>query len=230
MIPPRFIVSATVTQMKQFISTPPAKNPLVAVFDQRVAAVKAVPDAKRDALRAQAEKIVSTQVYPAWKRGLALLQPLVGKANDDAGLWRFKGGAEAYAFTLRRYTTTNLTPDQIHEIGLRRVAEIEKQMDGVFRQIGRTGGSVKERMAQLKKEQAYPLTEEGRVQLIADANAILRDAESARPCSSSGRRKRRSRRGRFRASAKPTPPRTTRRRRPTARVRASCRCRCGPSA
>ena len=177
MIPPRFIVRATITQMQQFISTPPAKNPLVAVFDQRVAAAKAVPDAKREALRAQAEKIVGTQVYPAWKRGLALLQPLIGKATDEAGLSRFKGGAEAYAFTLRRYTTTNLTPDQIHEIGLKRVAEIEKQMDDVFRQIGRTVGSVKERMAQLKKEQAYPLTEEGRAQIMADANAILRDAE-----------------------------------------------------
>jgi uncharacterized protein (DUF885 family) len=177
MIPPRFIVRATITQMQQFISTPPAKNPLVAVFDQRVAAAKVVPDAKRDALRAEAEKIVATQVYPAWKRGLALLQPLAGKATDDAGLWRFKGGADAYAFTLRRYTTTNLTPDQIHDIGLKRVAEIEKQMDDVLRQMGRTAGSVKERMAQLKKEQAYPLTEDGRAQIIADANAILRDAE-----------------------------------------------------
>src|SRR5215475_10652473 len=177
MIPPRFIIRATIVQMQQFISTPPSKNPFVATFDQRVAASKAVSDARREDLRAQAEKIVTSQVYPAWKRGIALLQPLVSKATDDAGLWRFKGGAEAYAFALRRYTTTSLTADQIHEIGLKRVAELEKQMDDVFRQIGRTGGSVKERIAQLKKEQAYPLTEEGRTQIMADANAMIRDAE-----------------------------------------------------
>src|ERR1043166_8964413 len=180
MIPPRFIVRATITQMQQFISTPPAKNPLVVVFDQRVSASKSVPDATREAMRAQAEKIVATQVYPAWKRGIALLQPLVGKATDDAGLWRFKGGADAYAFTLRRYTTTSLPADQIHEIGLKRVAELETQMDDVFRQIGRTQGSVKERIAQLKKEQAYPLTEDGRTQIMADANAIVHDAEKRR--------------------------------------------------
>ena len=177
MIPPRFIVRATMTQMQQFIATPPAKNPLVATFDQRLGASKAVPDARREELRAQAEKVVASQVYPAWKRALALLQPLVSKATDEAGLWRFKGGAEAYAFALRRYTTTNLTADQIHEIGLKRVAELEGKMDEVFRQIGRTQGSVKERIAQLNKEQAYPLTEEGRTRIMADANAVLRDAE-----------------------------------------------------
>jgi uncharacterized protein (DUF885 family) len=61
------------------------------------------------------------------------------RATDDAGLWRFAGGAEAYAFFLRRHTTTSLTPDQIHEIGLRRVAELETQMDAILRKLGRTG-------------------------------------------------------------------------------------------
>src|SRR5204862_3391258 len=128
------------------------KSPLVTAFDQRLAASKAVPDTRREELRAQAEKIVAAQVYPAWKRGIALLQPLAGKATDDAGLWRFKGGADAYAFALRRFTTTSLTADQIHEIGLKQVASLETQMDGIFRQIGRTEGSVKERIARLKKD------------------------------------------------------------------------------
>jgi uncharacterized protein (DUF885 family)/quercetin dioxygenase-like cupin family protein len=177
MIPPRFIIRATIAQMSQFIGTPPSRNPLATSFDQRVAASKAVSDARRAELRAQVEKIVAAQVYPAWKRGIAVLQPLAGKATDDAGLWRFKGGADAYAFALRRYTTTSLTADQIHDIGLKRVAELEQQMDQIFRQIGKTTGTVKERIAELKKEQAYPLTEDARTQIMADANAIIRDAE-----------------------------------------------------
>ena len=177
MIPPRFIIRATITQMRQFIATPPSGNPFVASLAQRLALVKEIPDARREELRAQAEKIVASQVYPSWKRAIALLQPLVGKATDDAGLWRFKGGAEAYAAALHRFTTTNLTADQIHEIGLKQVDAIEKQMDGLFRQIGKTQGSIKERVAQLKKEQAYPLTEEGRAKIMADANAMIHDAE-----------------------------------------------------
>jgi len=178
MIPPRFIVRATVAQMQQFIATPPAKNPFVTAFDQRVAAAKVVSEARREELRAQAEKIVAAQVYPSWKRGIALLQPLVSKATDEAGLWRFKGGADAYAYTLRRYTTTRLTAEEIHEIGLQQVAALEKQMDDVFRRIGRTDGSIKERIEALKKSEAYPLTEEGRTAIMADADRILRDAET----------------------------------------------------
>ena len=177
MIPPRFIVRATIAQMQQFIATPTSKNPFVTAFDQRVAAAKSVSDARREELRRQAETLVEAQVYPAWKRGIAVLQPLVGKATDDAGLWRFKGGAEAYANSLRRFTTTNLTADQIHEIGLQRVAALEKQMDDVMRQIGRTQGSIKERVEALKKSQAYPLTEDGRTRIMADVDVMLRDAE-----------------------------------------------------
>jgi uncharacterized protein (DUF885 family) len=179
MIPPRFIIRATIAQMQQFIATEPAMNPLVDTFSERLAASKAVSDARRAELQAHAQTIVAGQVYPAWRRALALLQPLVARANDDAGLWRFKGGAAAYAHTLRRYTTTRLTADQIHAIGLKRVAEIEQQMNDLFRQIGRTEGSINARVAALQKQQAYPLTEEGRTKIMA------------RRCSSIERRKRR---------------------------------------
>jgi uncharacterized protein (DUF885 family)/quercetin dioxygenase-like cupin family protein len=177
MIPPRFIIRATIAQMRQFIATPPSGNPFVASFAQRMALVKDLPESQREELRAQAERIVAAQVYPSWKRAVSLLQSLEGRARDDAGLWRFKGGDEAYAAALRRFTTTNLTADQIHEIGLKQVAAIEAQMDGLFRQIGKTQGSIKERVAQLKKEQAYPLTEEARTKIMTDANAMIRDAE-----------------------------------------------------
>jgi len=177
LIPPRFIIRATIAQMQQFIGTPAARNPLVTSFDERLAASKAVPEGRGAELRAQVEKLVGAQVYPAWKRGISLLESLAPKATDEAGLWRFQGGAEAYAFALRRYTTTSLTADQIHEIGLKRVAELEQQMDELFRQIGKTTGSVKDRIAELKREQAYPLTEDGRTAIMADANEMLRDAQ-----------------------------------------------------
>ena len=71
--------------------------------------------------------------YPAWKKAIALLQAQSAKATDDAGLWRLKGGADAYAYFLHRYTTTNLTAAEIHEIGLKQVKQIESQMDVLLR-------------------------------------------------------------------------------------------------
>jgi uncharacterized protein (DUF885 family) len=177
MFPPRFILEATLTQLKQFIAAPPAQNPFVTTFDQRMTSVKAISESRRGELRAEAERIVSMQVYPAWRKAIALLEPLRDRATDEAGISRFKGGAEDYAYALRRYTTTNLTAEQIHQIGLQQVERIETQMDAIFRRLGRTQGTLKERIAALSKDLAYPRTEDGRAQIMAEVERILRDAQ-----------------------------------------------------
>ena len=178
MLPPRFIIQSTLTQMKQFVATPAAQNPLVTTLEQKMnTAATPISDARRKELREQAAKIVSEQVYPSWQRAISFLDPLVAQTHDDAGLWRFKGGAQAYAYFLRRFTTTDLTPDQIHEIGLREVARIEKEMDEILRQLHRTDGSLKDRIAKLKSDLGYPVTEDGRKVIMTDVEQILRDAE-----------------------------------------------------
>ncbi len=175
-VPPKFILQATIKQMQSFADPAPASNPFVAVFAQKMEAAK-IPQARRAELQSQAEKIVAAQIYPAWKRGIALLQSQLPRSNDDAGLWRLKGGPEAYAYFLRRFTTTDLTPDQIHEIGLKEVARIEGEMDAILRKLGRTQGSVKDRVEKLKQDLAYPQTEAGRDLIMKDVESILRDAE-----------------------------------------------------
>src|SRR5262245_54322472 len=177
MIPPRFILQATISQMRQFIGTPPAQNPFAAMFDDRMKAIKELPETRREQLRVEAERIVAEQVYPAWREAITFLESLGPKSTDDAGLWRFKGGAEAYAYNLKRYTSTNLTADQIHEIGLQQVERLEKEMDGTLRRLGRTEGSVKDRMAKLREDLAYPVTEDSRKIIMNDVEQILRDAE-----------------------------------------------------
>jgi uncharacterized protein (DUF885 family) len=176
MIPPRFILQATITQMRQFISTPPQGNPFVTSLAERLAAVE-VPPARRESLATDARRIVGTDIYPAWERATAFLESLVARASDDAGLWRFKHGPQAYAYALRRFTTTTLTADEIHQIGLRLVTEIEQEMDALLRRLGRTEGTINQRIGQLKMDQAYPLTEEGRTLIMADVEQFMRDAE-----------------------------------------------------
>src|SRR5579871_4687332 len=112
-IPPTFILQATIKQMQSFADPSPAQNPFVAIFAQKMEAAK-LPAGRRAELQAEAEKIVATQVYPAWKKAIALLESQLPRSTNDAGLWRLKGGPEAYAYFLRRFTTTNLTAEQIH--------------------------------------------------------------------------------------------------------------------
>jgi len=177
LVPPRFIVSATITQMEQFISTLPAQNPFVSVFNDRMAAASGISAATRERLRAEAERITESQIYPAWRTALGVLRPLQGSASDVAGLSRFPGGADAYAYHLRRFTSTTLTADEIHQIGLREVARIEGEMDAILKQLGRSQGSVRARIEQLEKDLAYPPTDAGRTQIMADLDGIIRDAQ-----------------------------------------------------
>jgi uncharacterized protein (DUF885 family) len=177
MIPPRFILRSTLAQLEHFIGTAPAANPLVAIFAQRSAAIEGLGAEEREALRAEAERIVGADVYPAWKKAIALLESLLPTANDDAGLWRFPGGDKAYAYDLRRFTTTKLAAQEIHQIGLREVARIEAEMEKVLARLGRTQGTLKERTDALERELAYPNNDAGRAAIMADIERILRDAE-----------------------------------------------------
>ncbi|MEO5926919.1 MAG: DUF885 domain-containing protein [Bryobacteraceae bacterium] len=173
-IPPRFILQATIKQMQGFTDPAPASNPFVTVFADKTAALKDVPAS----LKADAEKIVGAQVYPAFKKGIETLQGQLAKSTDDAGLWRLKGGDEAYAYFLKRYTTTNMKAEEIHQLGLQQVAAIEGQMDTLFKQLGRTQGSVKERVEKLRLDLQYPnpTGEAAREQIMKDFNAIIQDA------------------------------------------------------
>jgi uncharacterized protein (DUF885 family) len=178
-LPPSFILRATIAQMRRFIASAPAQNPFVATFAQKVAAISALSDQQRAQLQVQAEQIVQSEIYPAWQKAIALLDSQLPNATDDAGLWRLNNGAAAYAYFLRRSTTTDLTPDQIHEIGLRQVEALDREMDLVLRRLGRTDGSVKERIGQLRRDTTYPdpTSDESRAQVMRDIEVILRDAE-----------------------------------------------------
>jgi uncharacterized protein (DUF885 family) len=178
-VPPRFILQATIKQMQGFVDSSPGQNPFVTSFAEKLAAMKTVPDAKREALRAEAEKIAGAQIYPAWNRGITLLQSQLAGSTDDAGIWHLKGGDAAYAFSLRRFTTTDLNADQIHQIGLDHVASLEAQMDTLLRRINRTQGTVKERIEKLSVDMRYPnpASDASREQIMRDIEGILRDAE-----------------------------------------------------
>jgi len=94
-IPPKFILQATIQQMQNFSDPSPARNPFVTVLEEKMAAIKTMPEGKREELRAQAEKVVATQIYPVWKKATAVLESQLPRSTDDAGLWRLKGGPEA---------------------------------------------------------------------------------------------------------------------------------------
>jgi uncharacterized protein (DUF885 family) len=183
MLPPRFIVQTTLTQMRGFGDVAPAQNPLVTSFAQRIQNIEGLSSAQRAELQAQATRIVTEQVYPAWRRAIALLESIQPQTTDDAGLWRFAGGDQAYAFALGRFTSTKLTAEEIHQIGLQQVARIEGEMDIIFRKLGRTEGSVSERAKKLRNDLTYPdpTSDASRAAIMQDIDSMLADALKRSP-------------------------------------------------
>ena len=178
LLPPKFILQITATQMRGFLDMPPASNPFVATFAEKLAGVKDLPPAQRESLRAAAERVTTSQIYPAWRRALGLVEGQIPGATDDAGLWRFAKGDEAYRRALARYTTTTMTPAEVHETGLKMVQQIEARMDTVLREMGYTDGPLRTRMATMSAAQPqFPATAEGRAQYSTMIEGFIIDAQ-----------------------------------------------------
>ncbi len=174
---PRFITTKVIAQFEHFLAPAAAQNVLVTAMSERMARIEGLSQEQREAARAKAEKIVAASVRPAWTRGLALLQAQLPRTNDDAGVWRLKGGDKFYAARLRQMTTTDYTPAEIHAIGLAQVTRIEGEMDGLLKQLGYADGSVKDRYARMDADR-QPKGADPRPELLARYTSILRDAEA----------------------------------------------------
>ena len=146
-------------------------------LDEQAAKVKDLTASDRAAFVAEAERVVRQSVLPAYVRLRALVAAQAPRAADDAGLWRLPQGAAAYAVALRRNTTTNLTAEEIHAIGLSEVARIEAQMDRLLRELGHTEGTVEARYDKLNDSVIPPAEPDPRPALLAEYTGILRDAE-----------------------------------------------------
>jgi uncharacterized protein (DUF885 family) len=174
---PDFIYKSTIAQFDRFLTAAPRENVLVTSLVERASKVNSVSAVDRDKFAATAEKIVSESIIPAFGRAKALLQDQLSLAKSDAGLWRFQRGEEAYAYALRRSTTTDMTADQIQELGLNEVARIEREMDGLLRQLGYKEGTIKARMDKLEEDSQPPADPDPRPGLISEYDRILRNAE-----------------------------------------------------
>lgn len=126
---------------------------------------------------ARAARIVEGAVYPALDRQIALMTALRRQTKPGDGSWRIPGGDEIYAAALAQATTTSLSPDEVHKIGLEQVADISAQLDAILKGAGMTTGSVAERLTALNKqeEQLYADSDAGRSALIESLNAGMAD-------------------------------------------------------
>ena len=141
-LPPKWVFPYVIGDAKNIISGAPydagEDSALFADFKAKVGKL-AIADADKARLIEEARKAMVEDVKPAYERLIALMQEQEKQAGTDDGIWRFKDGAAQYQALLGYYTTTNLTPDQVHDLGLAQVARIHDEMRGIMKQVGFTG-------------------------------------------------------------------------------------------
>ncbi|MEZ5461850.1 DUF885 family protein [Dokdonella sp.] len=178
-IPPKFTVDKVLDQMNGFIEMPASENMLYTSFAEKLGKLDAekIDQAEKDSLLASVESSIETSVYPAYREMIAYFTGLQAKATENRGAWSLPDGDAYYAWAVRSHTTTDMTPEQVHELGLAEVARISAEMDAILVAQGLVEGSVGERVQQLahQPEQMYPNTPEGKAAMIAEYQAILDD-------------------------------------------------------
>jgi uncharacterized protein (DUF885 family) len=177
LVPPRFILARAQDQVNMFLKDEAAKNGLIVTLEKRVAALPDLNPIARAAAIGRATRIVELRIMPAYARVQAFMAEIHPRTGDVAGISRLPDGAAAYSRAVANYTSTTLSPAEIHTIGLREVARIEAEMDRHLRTLGYTDGDIEKRMAQLDATFQPKGTEDARPAILASYTAMVRDAE-----------------------------------------------------
>ena len=161
-VPPDFLLDKAIGQMEASIA------------DNGGSLVSSLVSRTRDKdiagdWESRASAIVTAHVLPALQRQLDELRTQRGMAGSEPGMWNQPHGEQWYAWSLRASTTTAMSADEIHELGLNQLDEIHSRMDPILRDIGYTQGSVGDRMTGLGTDERFKFAEgdPGRAQIMS---------------------------------------------------------------
>ncbi len=136
-IPPRFAIQwAVYGSLGNLVETPAKSTPFYTAFETKVNALEEVSAKEKQALLEDAEAAVEDTVLPAYKKLAQYLAHLEPLASSKDGVWQFENGEAYYAYLLQHYTTTNLSPEQIHQLGLDELERIHAEMRAIFDELG----------------------------------------------------------------------------------------------
>jgi uncharacterized protein (DUF885 family) len=175
-VQPRVVVERMIDQLEALAVDDPKQS----VFWRPVAAFPAgVRVSERPRLAKAYEQKLRESVLPAYQRLLAFLRDeYLAQARDTVGWSELPNGAEWYAYLVRLHTTTGLTPDEVHELGLAEVARLRERMDRIRQQLGH-GGDLRSFFDALRADpaQQFATAEE----LLAGYRAIEARVAAAMP-------------------------------------------------
>ena len=134
LMPPRYLLEKVVPQTQEIANTAADSSPFAKPVKKFPAGIS---EADQKRLRSAVLAAINGEILPAYKRFAAFVrEDYAPHGRTDPGVWALPDGAERYRFQVKRITTTDLTPDEIHQIGLKQVAETEAEMLALAHKLG----------------------------------------------------------------------------------------------
>ncbi len=175
---PKFAYAKLVKTSRNVITGAPftdeIDSPLYADIKAKIANLKKVNQADKDVLLEQAKQALLTSVAPAYENLIAMFEAHQAIAKNDDGVWRLPDGAAYYQSQLNYATTTKLTADEIHNIGLAEVARIQDEMRKIMAQV-EFEGSLQDFYKFLRTDPQFTLSNDdaGRAQYMSEATVVI---------------------------------------------------------
>nr|WP_234996321.1 DUF885 domain-containing protein [Pseudidiomarina planktonica] len=176
-IAPKFVYPYIISDSQNIITGAPFDDgeptTLWADFKKKVDALE-LEESEAAALMESAEKALLESVKPAYENLIAVVKEIEAQATTKDGAWKFPDGEAFYNNALKRTTTTDLTSDEIHNIGLSEVDRIHNEMREIMEKV-EFDGTLQEFFVYMRNSEdfVYPQTEEGRQRYIDEATAYI---------------------------------------------------------
>jgi uncharacterized protein (DUF885 family) len=187
---PRFAYEAVIAQTRALITGAPftdtGESPLYADANAKIAALVAggkIDAARADELRAGVRAALVDDFKPAYDALIAWVESDLANTDEVAtGVWKLPDGPALYAERIAAMTTTSMTADEIHELGLAEVARIHAEMEIIKRQVG-FEGTLQEFFASLRGNPRFlfPNTDEGREAYLQTSRDFYAAVEAQLP-------------------------------------------------
>ncbi|MGX5914800.1 DUF885 domain-containing protein [Aliidiomarina sp. Khilg15.8] len=176
-IAPKFVYPYVINDSENIITGAPfddgEPSALWEDFSKKVEGLD-IDDSQREELMAAAEKAMLESVQPAFESLITAVEGIAEQATTEDGAWKFPDGEAFYNNALKRTTTTDLTADEIHEIGLSEVERIHNEMRVIMEEVG-FEGSLQDFFVHMRNNEdfIYPATDEGRQRYMDEATAYI---------------------------------------------------------
>ncbi len=186
-VPTRFLVDWTIHTLREDLggaASPESVRitslPLYRAFADRIASVAAIDEDTRAGLLDRVETELAESFVPAWEALIGHMEQIKPQASPDDGLWRLPDGQEYYAWLLRDHTSTDLTPDEVHEMGLREVARVEEELRAAFTALGYPeDDSINALRERARSDAGYLGGSTATAEVVAAYEELIADAEEA---------------------------------------------------